>query len=93
MIVIRDILNRETLHVSEVASDSPAMATGEVTVELLSACCRLMDLLKTPENPVSERSNQREISTGSYAGELPHACGAIATAEIRASGPPRRLRA
>jgi hypothetical protein len=26
-------------------SDSPAMATGEATVEFLSACCRLMDLL------------------------------------------------
>jgi transcriptional regulator GlxA family with amidase domain len=38
------------------------MATGEVTVELLNACCRLMDLLDTPQH-ISFLSGliQREI--------------------------------
>jgi len=34
----------------DVPSDSPAMSTGETTVEFLSACCRLMDLLQTPRD-------------------------------------------
>ena len=30
-------------------SDSPGMATGETTKEFLSACCRLVDMLDTPQ--------------------------------------------
>jgi len=43
-------------------SDSPGMATGETTVEFLSACCRLVDLLDTPQDiPFLGGLIQREI--------------------------------
>jgi len=62
MPVIRELLSREEMHVSESPSDSPAMATGEATVEFLSACCRLMDLLDTPQDiPFLSGLIQREI--------------------------------
>ena len=56
------IVSREEIQVAEVPSESPAMATGEVTVEFLSACCRLMDLLDTPQDiPFLSGLIQREI--------------------------------
>ena len=56
MPVIRELLSREEIQVAEAPSDSPGMATGETTVEFLSACCRLMDLLDTPRDiPFLER--------------------------------------
>jgi AraC-like DNA-binding protein len=62
MPVIRELLSREEIHVAEAPSDSPAMATGEATVEFLSACCRLMDLLDTPQDiPFLSGLIQREI--------------------------------
>jgi AraC-like DNA-binding protein len=50
MPVVRELLNREEIQVAAAPSDSPAMATGEATVEFLSACCRLIDLLNTPQD-------------------------------------------
>src|ERR1035437_5910486 len=50
MHVVRELLSREEIQVAEAPSDSPAMATGETTVEFLSACCRLVDLLDTPRD-------------------------------------------
>ena len=42
--------------------DSPAMATGKTTAELLDACCRLVDLLNTPQDiPFLSGLIQREI--------------------------------
>src|SRR6266550_4068013 len=62
MPVIRELLSREEIQVTEAPSDSPAMATGEVTVEFLSACCRLTDLLDTPQDiPFLSGLIQREI--------------------------------
>jgi AraC-like DNA-binding protein len=62
MPVIRELLSREEMHVAESSSDSPAMATGEATEEFLSACCRLMDLLNTPQDiPFLSGLIQREI--------------------------------
>jgi AraC-like DNA-binding protein len=62
MPVIRELLSRDEIPVTEVPSDSPAMATGEVTVEFLSACCRLLDLLDTPQDiPFLSGLIQREI--------------------------------
>jgi len=62
MPVIRELLSREEIQVAEAPSESPAMATGEVTVEFLSACCRLMDLLDTPRDiPFLSGLIQREI--------------------------------
>ena len=39
MPVVRELLSRDEIQVAEPPSDSPAMATGETTVEFLSACC------------------------------------------------------
>jgi AraC-like DNA-binding protein len=62
MPVIRELLSREEIHTAEAPLDTPAMATGEATVEFLSACCRLMDLLNTPRDiPFLSGLIQREI--------------------------------
>jgi AraC-like DNA-binding protein len=62
MPVIRELLSREEMQVAESPSNSPAMATGEATVEFLGACCRLMDLLDSPRDiPFLSGLIQREI--------------------------------
>ena len=62
MPVIRELLSRNEIQAAEAPSNSPAMATGEVTVEFLSACCRLVDLLDTPQDiPFLSGLIQREI--------------------------------
>jgi AraC-like DNA-binding protein len=62
MPVVRDLLSRDEIQVAEASSDSPAMATGEATVEFLSACCRLLDLLDSPQDiPFLSGLIQREI--------------------------------
>ena len=62
MAVVRELLSREEIQAPEVPSDSPAMATGQTTAELLDACCRLIDLLNTPQDiPFLSGLIQREI--------------------------------
>ncbi len=62
MPVVRELLSRKEIQVAETPSDSPGMATGETTVEILSACCRLVDLLNTPQDiPFLNGLIQREI--------------------------------
>ncbi|MGO9261872.1 MAG: AraC family transcriptional regulator N-terminal domain-containing protein [Bryobacteraceae bacterium] len=62
MPVVRELLSREEIRVAEAPCDSPAMATGETTVEFLSACCRLVDLLDNPQDiPFLAGLLQREI--------------------------------
>ena len=62
MPLIRELLSREEIQVADVPADSPAMATGRLTVEFLGACCRLMDLLDTPQDiPFLSGLIQREI--------------------------------
>jgi len=62
MPVIRELLSREEIHLAAAPSHSPAMATGALTAEFLSACCRLMDLLDTPRDiPFLSGLIQREI--------------------------------
>ncbi len=62
MPVVRELLSREEIQVAETPSDSPGMATGETTVEFLSACCRLVDLLDVPRDiPFLSGLIQREI--------------------------------
>ena len=62
MPVVRELLSREEIQAPAAASDSPAMATGETTPELLDACCRLMDLLNAPQDiPFLSGLIQREI--------------------------------
>jgi AraC-like DNA-binding protein len=60
--VVRELLSREEIPALETTSDSPAMATGETTAELLDACCRLVDLLNRPQDiPFLSGLIQREI--------------------------------
>jgi len=62
MPMIRELLSREEIQVADLPSDSPAMVTGEATVEFLDACCRLMDLLDAPRDiPFLSDLIQREI--------------------------------
>jgi AraC-like DNA-binding protein len=62
MPVIRELLSREEIRLTEPSADSPAMATGEATAEFLDACCRLLDLLDTPHDiPFLGGLIQREI--------------------------------
>ena len=62
MPIVRELLSREEIQAPVVSPDSPAMATGETTAELLDACCRLMDLLNTPQDiPFLRDLIQREI--------------------------------
>jgi len=62
MPMVRELLSREEIQVAEAPSDSPGMATGAATVEFLGACCRLVDLLRTPQDiPFLSGLIQREI--------------------------------
>jgi AraC-like DNA-binding protein len=62
MPVIRELLSREEVRMPEGSPDTPAMVTGAVTAELLSACCRLVDLLASPHDiPFLSGLIQREI--------------------------------
>jgi AraC-like DNA-binding protein len=62
MQVVREFLAREEVHVRELSADTPAMVTGVITAELLSACCRLLDLLANPQDiPFLSGLIQREI--------------------------------
>lgn len=62
MAMIRELLSQEEIRVAEAPSGGPGMATGETTVEFLSACCRLVDLLNSPRDiPFLSGLIQREI--------------------------------
>ena len=62
MSMVRELLGREEIHVAEAPSQSPAMSIGETTPEFLNACCRLMDLLDSPQDiPFLSGLIQREI--------------------------------
>ncbi len=60
--VVREILSLEEFHIPEDSSKGRGIAIGKTTVELLSACSRLMDLLDAPEDiPFLSNTIQREI--------------------------------
>jgi AraC-like DNA-binding protein len=62
MAMVRDLLSREEIQVAESQLETPAMAIGETTVEFLSACCRLVDLLEAPQDiPFLSGLIQREM--------------------------------
>ena len=62
MPIVRELLSREDVHVPVEPSDNPAMVMGATTVELLSACCRLIELLDKPQDiPFLSGLIQREI--------------------------------
>jgi AraC-like DNA-binding protein len=62
MRMVRELLSREEIQVRGTPSDIPGMATGETTGEFLSACCRLIDVLGSPQDiPFVGRLIQHEI--------------------------------
>ncbi|MGA8312530.1 MAG: AraC family transcriptional regulator [Terriglobales bacterium] len=62
MSMVRELLSREEIHVAQAPSNSPAMSIGETTPEFLNACCRLLDLLDSPQDiPFLSGLIQREI--------------------------------
>ena len=62
MPVVRELLSQEEIQAAEAPSGSHAMSTAETTVEFLSACCRLVDLLDAPQDiPFLSGLIQREI--------------------------------
>jgi AraC-like DNA-binding protein len=62
MSVVREILSQEEFLVPEVSFGARGMAVGKTPVELLSACCRLLDLLDAPQDiPFLGSLMQREI--------------------------------
>jgi hypothetical protein len=50
MSMVRELLAREEIHVAEAPSDSPGISIGKTTPEFLNACCRLLDLLDSPQD-------------------------------------------
>ena len=81
MPLVRELLTRDEVHVREVSPDTPAMVTGVITAELLSACCRLVDLLANPRDiPFLSGLIQREIIYRLLCGPHGARLRAIATA-------------
>jgi hypothetical protein len=48
--IIREFLSREEFPPLDASPASPAMSTGPITAEFLSAWCRLLDLLSSPDD-------------------------------------------
>ncbi len=62
MSMVREVLSKEEIQLAEAPSDRPGMAIGETTVEFLRPCCRLVDLLDSPQDiPFLGGLVQREI--------------------------------
>ena len=62
MPVVSELLSREEVRAPGATADRPAMVTGKITAELLSAACRLVDLLASPEDiPYLSGLIQREM--------------------------------
>jgi AraC-like DNA-binding protein len=62
MPTVRELLGREEIPAGAATADSPAMAVGETTPEMLDAFCRLVDLVGTPADiPFLSGLIQREI--------------------------------
>jgi AraC-like DNA-binding protein len=60
--IVREFLTREEFSIRDVPPETPAMSTGPVTPEFLSAWCRLLDLLSHPEDiPFLSGFIEREI--------------------------------
>jgi len=60
--IVREFIIRDEFQMLEAPEDSPAMSTGPVTAEFLSAWCRLLDLLSNPlDIPFLSGFIEREI--------------------------------
>jgi AraC-like DNA-binding protein len=81
MPAVREVLSREDFTSPSASSDALAMSTAETTVELLSACTRLLDLLHAPQDiPFLSPMIQREIIYRILRGSGGQRLRAIATA-------------
>ncbi|MGB8262157.1 MAG: AraC family transcriptional regulator [Terracidiphilus sp.] len=80
MPVVREILSQDEFHTSEVSSGARGLAVGKATPELLTSCCRLLDLLDTPRDiPFLGALMQREIVYRVLRGPLGKHLRSIAT--------------
>jgi AraC-like DNA-binding protein len=80
MSMVRELLSREEIHVAETPSESPAMSIGRTTPEFLSACCRLVDLVDSPQDiPFLSGLIQREIIYRVLRGRVGARLRAVAT--------------
>jgi len=80
MSLVRQLLSRKEILATTKPSDRPAIATGEITTEFLSACCRLLSLLDTPQDiPFLSEPIQQEILYRVLRSAAGARLGAIAT--------------
>lgn len=80
MSMVRELLGRDEIHVTETPSDNPAMSIGKTTPEFLNACCRLLDLLDSPQDiPFLSGLIQREIIYRVLRGRVGARLRAVAT--------------
>lgn len=80
MSMVRELLSHEEIHVAPSTSDSPALSIGTTTPEFLNACCRLLDLLKSPKDiPFLSGLIQREIIYRVLRGRVGARLRAVAT--------------
>jgi AraC-like DNA-binding protein len=80
MPVVREILSQDEFLVPEAALGTRGIAVGKTPAELLSACCRLVDLLDKPDDiPFLGSLMQREIVYRVLRGPLGRHLRAIAT--------------
>lgn len=81
MTMVRELLNREEIQVAEPPpTSSPAISIGETTPEFLSACCRLINLLDSPQDiPFLSGLIQREIIYRILRGSVGARLRAVAT--------------
>jgi AraC-like DNA-binding protein len=80
MPAVREVLSQEEFLVPEAALGARGMAVGKTPPELLSACCRLLDLLDTPRDiPFLGSLMQREIIYRLLRSPLGRHLAAIAT--------------
>jgi AraC-like DNA-binding protein len=62
MSIVRDVLHTEEVRISTPPAGTRGMVLGQVTVELLTPCLRMVQLLGTPEDvPFFGKALQREI--------------------------------
>ena len=80
MPTVREILSQEEFLTPEPAFEAQGMAMSETPLDLLSACCRLLDLLDTPRDiPFLSGLMQREILYRVLRGRLGRNLREIAT--------------
>ncbi len=80
MPVVREILSQDEFLVPSVASGTRGLAVGKTPLEMLSACCRLLDLLDKPGDiPFLGSLVKREIVYRVLRGSLGKHLRAIAT--------------